>query len=1329
MDTPTHGMDMATSMQFPQQSAGLPVVRVEVRSGPAKPVVFDVNGEEFLIGSVPGCDLRLPGTNLPPVVCLIARQADGVRLRKLAPTLPVLVNGQPIGQSTASTLVHGDCISIGNTDIQVAIEYSFGAPPAADPLILFMPEKPVNDVDDRRRQLDEQARELEAERLQWHRRRDEIQREMQDAKQSASSFDRNANDLAAHEQRLSLREQELERRAAELNGQRDDLIALREETLQTRRELNERFTEKREQLAQAQQSVRESLESTRQREANLEAELNARRQAFDDEMKAQRERAEEELRQWHNKGASGLTHLREQMEADVAARLKQRTGELDRFQLSLREAAVQLREKKHSLDEELAHYEPRRRELLTLAETLARKQEELEFEAQQLQRDSEALVLDQRVDAEPLIAKQHELGEKEAEYTRLLEQLEADRELAAQGKAQYEQDLIRLDRWQVTLDEREQQLGKRATAVDQRLEHFQRDGADLEDQVVQIDAREEALRAEEMRLGALRDDLDQREQKLNERLAQIEGQQVMLATLRTRLEHTREEQRQEAAKIAEERARLDEHANQSKEALLDAERLREELAGQQQGQVETEKVFRERSEMLQQAVQRMRDLQQNLRTEDERLVQATAELTERTAKLNEYEAELHARAEQLVAQQHRLDEDRQALKQREESFFLTEGTRESLQEQLRRRAEELITRGQELDARHTELETQRAELAAMKDQASGHLEQAILQSDEMTRRDEEIRVQQQKLAEAGTAMAEQRRLFDEAQAAWQQKQQEADARTVQAKQEVADLKQALATQAENLFKQVPDMETRAQAALEKTTQAREALRGQMTELHGYAKQSQDELETVRAQIQAEIERMRHQESTLSRSRTEHRHAVASFRQQLLEWQGRFGEMKQMLAQGETRIERREKDIDATTQQLAKQAEELEQKERDVAERRGEMERHLGDMREWYRKKLRELVESRSQRSGFSSQEDNPVILPMSDSETDRPPSMNEDRATPDILSMQDDLDPADRKLGELLKQLELVDPDTLNALWGEARRQHRPLRQVLLSGSYLTLYQLALIETGNLSGLVLGRFRVFDRLQSSPRESIYRVFDGQMANVDADRAICVLRHLGELEMHNAVRPDEYRQRFSAVRDLAHPNLAATREVLEVNGRPAVAQDWLQGLPGNEFPTAAGTPGVWYRLISQASVGLHTAHQAGLVHGRLTADALLLTREGVLKITGLGEPAWLHSATSAEEPMPEDDLRALGEIVHAWAGPSLKKKGRKGLPESLQNVLRGLGVDMGDGIPAALYPNTSALLEDLDQASRDVPADVASWEKLLEHVVENATEGPLMRKSA
>src|SRR5437763_8451457 len=100
---------------------------------------------------------------------------------------------------------------------------------------------------------------------------------------------------------------------------------------------------------------------------------------------------------------------------------------------------------------------------------------------------------------------------------------------------------------------------------------------------------------------------------------------------------------------------------------------------------------------------------------------------------------------------------------------------------------------------------------------------------------------------------------------------------------------------------------------------------------------------------------------------------------------------------------------------------------------------------------------------------------------------------------------------------------------------------------------MALIEAGNVDGLVLGAFRVIDRLQATPRETLYRVFDPSRSSP------ALLRHLAETEMADAIHPDEYRQRFGATAALPHPNLAATYAVQEINGRPAVLQEWVSGL--------------------------------------------------------------------------------------------------------------------------------------------------------------------------
>src|SRR5205085_7529022 len=135
----------------------------------------------------------------------------------------------------------------------------------------------------------------------------------------------------------------------------------------------------------------------------------------------------------------------------------------------------------------------------------------------------------------------------------------------------------------------------------------------------------------------------------------------------------------------------------------------------------------------------------------------------------------------------------------------------------------------------------------------------------------------------------------------------------------------------------------------------------------------------------------------------------------------------------------------------------------------------------------------------------------------------------------------------------------------EARRQRRSLRQVLLAGGYLTLYQMALIETENLDGLVLGPLRVIDRLRQGPREAVYRVFDPRLGHE------AVLRHLSEAEMETAGHADEFKHGFALAASIQHPQVARTFEVLEIAGRPAVLQESLNGLASADWPVLAAVP--------------------------------------------------------------------------------------------------------------------------------------------------------------
>ena len=234
-------------------SPSLPGVRLEVRSAGGRPIVYEVGDGGFLIGGVPGCDLRLPGGNVAPVVCLIARHARGASLRKLAPVQPIAVNGRNV---SSTYLNNGDRITLG--PVEVAVSFAAGAPSSpegeADPAA----RQRLQEITAREAELQARAEEQEKERILWFRRRDEIEAECR----------RHAEAAEATSRRLHEKEAELERREQAWRSGEEELDRQRQEWLPRVEDAEKQFKEAkglRRQLAQIREKIYERYRNRRDR--------------------------------------------------------------------------------------------------------------------------------------------------------------------------------------------------------------------------------------------------------------------------------------------------------------------------------------------------------------------------------------------------------------------------------------------------------------------------------------------------------------------------------------------------------------------------------------------------------------------------------------------------------------------------------------------------------------------------------------------------------------------------------------------------------------------------------------------------------------------------------------------------------------------------------------------------------------------------------------------------------------------------------------------------------------------------------------------------------
>ena len=912
-------------------------------------------------------------------------------------------------------------------------------------------------------------------------------------------------------------------------------------------------------------------------------------------------------------------------------------------------------------------YEGRREQLAQMQEVIRTATADLQDRRQRLDADLETRLAARRAELDAEYAAR--LGElarrppaeaaREQDLQAREDRLAAERENFERHRHEHADALLRLDRLQAAAEGRSADADRQAAEIDEKYDQLRRDSRELEETVALAGAEQERLAAEAARLGRQKADLDAHANKLAERSAQVEAQQATLAVLRATLERREEEARQEAAQMAADRARLDDAQRELDSRLHEAERLRGELITVEAGTAERERVAAERAALLEVTLAEIQQQKDTAAAEVERLRQKEADLDARTADTAEQTALLRARLQQALDLQARLEADRTSVREREVSLTDADVARQTFQEQLRRRADELTARSRHLDDAGRRLADDKAELDRLKAEAVAGRDEFAKKSAELAAREAALARQVQRLQETGRATAAARKELAATRAEWEAEREKASTDHA-----------ARAAELAALLQQAPLLDAQAKDATDRLAAARELLRGQMGELHAFAGQTRGELDAVRAELRAEADRLTAREAA-------HRLATSEFRQQLLGWQATIAEQKQSLGRKESTAEAQQAAVEEAAAALAAREAALVQERAVVAVRRQEVDRHLGEMQAWYQERLKELADGVDRKS---------LLKPA-------------------------DLDPADRQLGDLLLDRGLVDPDSLAALQTDARRQRKPLRRTLLESGVLTIHQLSLIESGDLGRLHFGRLRVVERVRANPREAVYRVSDP-----DRPAADLLLRHLADAEMDDAVRPDEFRQRFAAVAGLDARHLWATHEVLDLHGRPAALQEQPAGLPASDWPPEVATPGVWLRLVMEAAAGLSVAHAAGLVHGRLSGDAVWLAPDGVVKLSGVGEPGWL---AGGNEGSATDDLRALGKLADGWArlGGLVKKRGRaKPFPDTLLAVVRRLLADpespMADTAAGANpYGSAEDLLDDLEHLGKLFPCPPDAWRAL------------------
>jgi serine/threonine protein kinase len=230
---------------------------------------------------------------------------------------------------------------------------------------------------------------------------------------------------------------------------------------------------------------------------------------------------------------------------------------------------------------------------------------------------------------------------------------------------------------------------------------------------------------------------------------------------------------------------------------------------------------------------------------------------------------------------------------------------------------------------------------------------------------------------------------------------------------------------------------------------------------------------------------------------------------------------------------------------------------------------------------------------------------------------------------------------ETVRKSGLIPAQRLEAFVVQAREAvsagtPREMARLLVAAGLITHFQAEQFLQGKHRGFTIGKYKVLERLGSGGMGTVYLCEHMQVGRKAA------IKVLPNSQATNPAALGRFYREARAAGVLDHPNLVKAHDIDTDGGLHFLVMDYVDGSSLQHLVARFGPLAVERacHYTRQAAVGLHAAHQAGLLHRDIKPANIMLERNGTVRVLDLGLARFIHDTTD-QLTLKYDDRNVLG----------------------------------------------------------------------------------------